>query len=320
MNFSRRVFLKSFVNYSVAFSLSIAVSNLTFNNNMQFISEKFYLMGTQGKIQVFVNNIDYGTSIVRQAINRIKYLEVLLTKFSPESDIGIINSYPDIYSTVSDNTIFVLTSGMILSNMTFGYFDMGLGNILSSYGIDENIPLVGKKTSLNDISGDLLSISEKNRVKLKRKNVMLDLGGIAKGYALDEAMDVFLNAGIKHVAIEFGGDVKVNSGMPSGLPWTIMLDNKLSGFFDIESRSINMYTGSLAVSGGYFKRSPFFPMCHHIIDIKSLKSKNNYFIVIVSGKDSMICDALSTACYNMDVNLLNKVSDLFNGYNIRRYL
>jgi len=320
MDISRRFFLKSFLNYIFVLSLSIIVNDTVLQNvNMKFISEKFYLMGTYGKIQLFVDDVDHGTRVLKKALDKIKYIESLLTKFSPDSDIGVINNFSKSYHYISDDTLHILDYGTKLSEMTFGYFDMGLGNVLSKIGIDGTVPLVGKITKLNDMSGDLLYIHG-NNVKLRRKNVMLDLGGIGKGYALDEAMNVFLTSGIKHVAIEFGGDIKVNAGMPSGLPWMITYDDNLSHFLKSDSNFIKLYTGSLAVSGGYLKRSHNFSTYHHIIDPKSLKSKNNFFAIFVSGKDGVICDVLSTACYNMDYVSLHKVKNTFSDYDIKTYV
>lgn len=313
MRLSKRFFLKKCFIYGMLWSLSVSVCKMLFHNsNMKFISEKFYLMGTYGKIQIFVVNAEYGKIFIQKAINRIRYIELFLTKFSYESDIGLINSFSNSYNSVSDDTLYVLNSGIELSEKTFGYFDMGLGNVLSEYGIDKEVPVVGNVTKLKDLHGDLLYLRG-NKVKLKRRNVMLDLGGIGKGYALDEAMEVFLKAGIEHVAIEFGGDVKVNAGMPSGLPWKIILGN------DYYNNFVDLYTGSLAVSGGYFKKTIFSDR-HHIIDPKSLKSKNNYYAVIVSGKKALICDVLSTACYSMNNLFLNKIRELYSDYEIKVYV
>lgn len=320
MKVSRREFLKKIFGCGVACSLSVFVSNfIIHNSNMKFVSEKFYLMGTHGKIQTFVNNAEYGKLIVKKAIDRIKDIELLLTKFSPDSDIGIINNFSESYNAVSDDTLFVLASGTELSEKTFGYFDMGLGNLLSGFGIDKCVPLVGNVTTVHDLQGELLGLRG-NKVRLARKNVMLDLGGIGKGYALDEAMKIFLNAGIKHVAIEFGGDVKVNSGMPSGLPWKLVFDDNILSLMGSTSSFVDLHTGSLAVSGGYFKKADIFFDCHHIIDPKSLRSKHNYYIVTVSGRDGLVCDALSTACYNMETVYLNKVKKMYNDYDINVYI
>lgn len=317
---SRREFFKKFLGCGMACSLSVFVNNfMAHDSNMKFVSEKFYLMGTHGKIQTFVSNAEHGKFIVKKAIDRIKNIELLLTKFSPDSDVGLINNFSDSYNSVSDDTLFVLDSAKELSEKTFGYFDMGLGNLLSGFGIDKNVPLVGNLTQLHDLQGDLLHLRG-NNVKLVRKNVMLDLGGIGKGYALDEAMKIFLNAGINNVAIEFGGDVKVNAGMPSGLPWKLFFDDNILSLVGQTSSFIELHTGSFAVSGGYLKKADVFFDCHHIIDPKSLKSKNDYYVVTVSGKDGMICDALSTACYSMETEFLNRVKNLYNDYDINVYI
>jgi len=318
INVARRNFITRYFGYGTACSLGVVTGGLFFHDfGMKLVSEKFYLMGTHGKIQVFVSDVDYGTLIIRNAINKIKDLELLLTKFSPDSDVGIINNYPSHGTVVSDDTLFVLECGNKISVMTDGYFDMGLGNVLSSVGIDSSVPLVGKSTNLCNLNENLLNISG-NKVKLTRQNAMIDLGGIGKGYALDKVIEIFLNAGIKHVAIEFGGDVRVHGGMPSGKPWNIMFDKSL---FKAEDDILKMHTGSLAVSAGYLKRSSIPGIVeHHIINPKSLSSQNNYFLSVVRGKDSIICDALATASYSMNTKSLYKVRNSFTDYDIKVYV
>jgi len=319
--FCRRSFIKKIFSYGFIVSLSVMTLPFFFREpSIKFISEKFYLMGTHGKIQIFVKDIDYGMFVIRKAIDRIRDIELSLTKFSPGSDVGFINTYPFVYHQVSSDTLFVLNFGKQMSFMTDGYFDMGLGNVLSSFGIDEVVPVVGECTDLDDVKGELFSVFD-NQVRLIRSNTMIDLGGIGKGYALDEAMKVFLNYGIKHVAIEFGGDIKVNGGMPSGHPWLVSFDERLSFLFRSKLNFIKINTGSIAVSGGYLKKSDMSGFSnHHIVDPKSLSSRNDYFLVIVSGDKSIICDSLATACYCMDYTSLCKVKTVFSSYNVETYI
>lgn len=309
---NRRDFCKKFIFFPSTFYIGFIFPNFFLNDySNKFICENFYLMGTNGKIQIFSDNLDYAKFLIKKALAKIKELENCLTKFSPYSDIGRINSNKNNYTIISNDTSNVLDIGNNISKLTYGYFDMGLGNLLSYFGIDKLVPMVGDVTKISDINNELL-LKYGNAVKIQRNNSMLDLGGIGKGYALDECMKIFLNSGIKHIAIEFGGDINVFGGMPDFLPWEIRINNNIN-FTNINSLKIK--TGSIAISSSLIKRSKINNY-HHIINPYSLSSNNDYSFLIVKGNSSAICDALSTACFNMNLDNINLVFKSFEDFEV----
>jgi len=318
---NRRTFFKKVFCYGAMFSLLGVTSNILFNNSsLKFINKDFYLMGTKGKLQFFTNDLSYGEYLVEKTLNRIQNIELMLTKFSPDSIINKISRNIVSYNEVPTDVLRVLKLGVKISKMTNNYFDMGMGNLLYSAGIDNMIPIVGNVTTLKDMNINLLSISG-NKVRLNRKNTMLDLGGIGKGYAIDVAMEMLIDSGIKHAIIEFGGDIRAYGGMPSGLPWKISFDNNISYALNLKNE-IYLKNGSIASSGGYLKRSKMknCDIKHHIIDPKSLKTKDEYVLSLVKGEKATICDALATSCYNMDNIDLAHVKKKFSNYEIKVYV
>ncbi len=311
-NINKRTFLKKIVKYSIFGGLfAFASNNILKTTNMNFINEKFYSMGTEGRIQIFTPDITYGKTIIKNAIKRIHDLEILLTKFSPKSDIGIINSHPNIYNTVSDETLFILNLSKLYSHITRGYFDIGLGNFLSLSGIDSNVPLVGKTLLLNKHINDPIFHIKSNKIKLTRPHSMLDLGGIAKGYALDEAMNILIKSNIKHVAIELGGDIKLYGGTPNNGLWNVFLNNNLN--------ILKYHTTSISSSGDKFKyiiKNNKQNIAHHIINPKTLSSKHHFTNTVVIGEKGYICDVLSTTCFCMNEKEIESIKHKFNDYNI----
>ena len=308
INKKRRIFLKN--NLILIPLLNISELKPSKNKKEIFLIEKFYSMGTFGKIQIFTKNITKGKEIIKKAIEKIKDIEKLLTKFSPYSDIGKINNKPLNYKKISKETLYVLKTGIKISLLTDGYFDIGLGNILSISGID-NIPIKENKLKTEYYKSNLIKFSKK-KAMLTRRNSMIDLGGIGKGYALDEAIKIFKKYGVRHSAVEFGGEIKVNGGTPSGKPWKIIFNKKLN-----IKKKIELTNGSVAISGNYLKRGNIFnSLNHHIINPKTLVSSKNKNIIIVIGKKSIICDSLSTACYCMDKTTLLKIKNIFSKYKI----
>ncbi|HFL8824381.1 MAG TPA: FAD:protein FMN transferase [Candidatus Azoamicus sp. OHIO1] len=291
---------------------------IRFLSTCQFklVSHEFFLMGTYGKINVFVNNVFSGKLILKAAIFRISEIDHVMTKFDKTSDLNIINSNINLYNFMSSDLMFVLFFGRVITRMTYGYFDMGMGNFIAKLHLDSMVPIVGGIASLDNFSLELFDVIG-NKVRVDRINTMLDLGGIGKGYAIDEAANVLIHGGLDHFIIEFGGDIRAFGGTPDGMPWKISMDDRLSFLFNNFGNVFYLHSGSVASSGGYLKKSV---ENHHIINPVDVCFDEKYHLVIVVGDSAMICDALATACYNMDYNTLLKVKDNFIGYDIRVFV
>ncbi len=320
ISFSKRFFLKCIITSSFA-NIGFKILNNFIPNGfgLKFIEKNFYSMGTNGRILIYSKNKLIGLHAIDMAINRINEIELSLTKFSPFSDVGKLNRNPNKFILVSEDLINVFRLGNYINLKTSGYFDMGMGNLLSSFDIDSCVPMVNNLTTLNDLNCNLVEIID-NKVKLLRNNTMIDLGGIGKGYAIDSAMEILNNFEINNAIIELGGDIKVCGGYPSGEDWKILLDPRVSFLFNDKNNIFYMSNGSISTSGCYFKKGIKIngKFMHHIIDPKSLISKFYYNLVVVIGSNSAVCDAISTACYN--IYNLDNIRLNFPNYEIITYL
>lgn len=129
--------------------------------------------------------------------------------------------------------------------------------------------------------------------------MQLDVGAIAKGYALELVEREMEKEGVSHYTISLGGNVKALGAKPSGEPWKIGIQDpfdsaEILGALSIEHKSV--------VTSGVYER--FFMLdgerFHHIIDPETLYPSKYYASVTIIVEDSGIADALSTALFNMD--------------------
>lgn len=319
-NLERRNFIKNIYKYILIGSVSIALNEIIINKtDLKFINTNFYVMGTNGTIKAFVKNHNKSSSIVEEALRRMKNIERLASKYAPYSDISLLNRYYNYLHNIADDTVELLEIGNKYHKLTTGYFDIGLGNILTLSGIDKNIPIKGTYLTKNDLKKNIVKIKN-NKAKIERENTTLDLGGIAKGYALDEAMKIFKNNNIDHVAIELGGDIRVNGGMSKHIPWTITIDKKITTNLKENEKSFKIYSGGIALSASCLKKSPNNEIFkHHIINPKKLRSEENYTFTMIKGESSTICDILSTATFNMNEYEIKKIKNQFKNYEINTY-
>lgn len=316
LNVNRRKFLKSFVCTGLLLTAGILIDYKFLNKNVKFVNEDFTVMGTKGKLQIFHENKEYNMDLtINEAKRRMKEIDRLASKYRMDSETSKLNLNPNTYQKVSNDMLKIINESEKYFKLTNGYFDFGLGNYLTLSGIDPYIPLVGKNFFKKNFFNHKIIETDHNNIKLIRKNSMLDFGGIAKGYAIDEGIKILKKNGIKHAAIEIGGDLRVYGGMPNNNPWILAISNQINNKF------LKIKDGSISISAGYIKKSTnnINNIKHHIINPKNLKSEEFYKSVIVFGKKCTTCDALSTACYNIPIDKLNDIKKNFKNYSIKIY-
>ncbi|HAG42309.1 MAG TPA: thiamine biosynthesis protein ApbE, partial [Clostridium sp.] len=72
---------------------------------------------------------------------------------------------------------------------------------------------------------DIVLNNEKNSIFLKKPNMIIDLGGIAKGYAADEMKNLLADNGVKSAMINLGGNLYILGNKPNGNQWKIGIQN-----------------------------------------------------------------------------------------------
>lgn len=301
MMYTRRFFLSKLMGCSVAITLlnSVSHNNLIFKNEKYFFYTKnFFSMGTYGKICVLTKNKEYADVFVGKAMERIHYLAKILTKYTDLSDIGTLNKQRQ-NVLVADDTILVLKLSNILKNKTCNYFNIGVDSVY----LDD---------VLNNRDSFIISNSAYNRVSLLDDSFLIDLGGIGKGFAVEEASKILIEQGVPIFFIELGGDVYVHSNLSENFLWQVSINfgqNSIGSTFNSEKK-IFLKTGGISSSGFLnlnFKNK-------HIIDPTTLEYKNYYKYVTTVGENLSVCDALSTACYNVPPKYLDEFKNSFSNY------
>lgn len=331
MDLERRSFLKKI--YLLGLSITtVSAAKLIYaakknnhnpkRNNDEFVivERQVFSMGTQGVMKVVTNNVDAAEVALDAAIERLTYLESKLTKFSKYSDIGQINLNQGVPVSVSKDTINILAFSLGLIPKTNHRFDIGMGDFLHRKGLDISVPKVGNERyfKVPEIYVEPV-IMDHHYVTLARKNTMLDLGGVAKGYALDETMKILKEYGMKHAAIELGGDLIVLGGKGKHIPWIVGLDPK--AHIKDKNKRFRLMSNALASSGGYLKKAvdQKGKIKHHIVDPKTLSSVGYYQLTTVEGPSALICDVLATSAFNTPPEELIQLRKTFPEYTIWVY-
>lgn len=277
----------------------------------------FHILGTFGQIQVFAESEDLGTDAIAKAFNRVREIEYKMSTSIKNSDIYLLNKNAGVESvSVDKETLYVIEKGIDHYELTDGNFNIAIGSLINLWGIGKDNPKVPPKEKILEAmeNTNIESISIKDEsVFINDSNVRLDLGGIAKGYAVDEAIRVLKESGITSGLVNFGGDVYALGNRDDGKAWTVGIQDPEDDSSWILSVPV---TDKSIVSSGDYER--YFieegERYHHILDPKTgYPARNELRSVTIISEFSIDADVLSTAIYIMGLDKGMNLIESLNG-------
>ncbi len=281
--------------------------------NNQIQSQSRLLLGTSCKITIY----DHPTEeVFSQAFKRIEEIEQKMSIRIDSSEVSLIHKNSGIKPTVvSQDTYNVIKKALDVAALSNGAFDPTVGPLVAAWNIgsdgarvppqqeiDSLLPLIDyRKVVLNE---------EDRSVYLEQKGMMIDLGGIAKGYAADEVAKILRDNNVNKAIINLGGNVLTVGSRVDNTPWRIGVQNPEAdrgGHVMI----VDLEDLALVTSGPYERFLELDGVVyHHILD-----TTNGYPVVtpITSASiithESFISDALSTAIYSLGIDKGFKLID-----------
>lgn len=271
------------------------------SNNDKFNSEEF-AMGTVITQTVYGKN---GQAAIDETTKKIEDLEALLTFNAPEGDIYKLNENAGKNKVELDpETVKIIKKSQEVAELSNGAFDVTVGPLVKSWAIgtpDEHIPSkeeLGKILPL--INYKDLTV-DGNTVGLKRTGQEVDLGGIAKGYAGDVAIDIYKKHGIQSAFINLGGNVVTLGNKPDGSQWKVGIRNPRPKGTQGEEilGSISVTNKAVTTAGDdqrYFEKDG--QRYFHILDPHTgFPAKSGLMSVTLVTDSSFDADAFDTAIF-----------------------
>jgi thiamine biosynthesis lipoprotein len=258
------------------------------------------MLGTIVEINVYGEDGADLKDGVEAAFKRISEIEIIADRYTGKSEISKINrtaaSSP---VAVSEELFEMLTISREVSDLTSGAFDVTTASLVDLWAFDTDGRLPGKdeiERALLDVGFRKVVLDEKNStVSLDGPGIKVDLGGMAKGYAVSEALDVLEEFGIESGVINAGGDMAI-LGSKTGKPWKIGVQDprdpeNLCAVLSLEDTSV--------VTSGDYER--FFEIggtrYHHILDPHTgYPARKSISVTVIFG-DAAWADALATAIF-----------------------
>lgn len=239
-----------------------------------------------------------------EAFQEVKRIEEKYTDFHP-SQFNRINEFAGINPVaVDEETIFLIKESLAVSKLSLGVFDISfasVGHLWRSF--KETNQVLDQKTiedQLKFINYKLIEINESEKtVFLPRKQMRIGLGGIGKGYAVDQVYKLFVKKGLYNFYINGSGDIRVHSRFDAPRKWRIGIRNPLSLDPKKSVGVVQMDSGSIASSGGYVHNVNGDKFNNHIINPKTGTSCRDVIASTVIAEDALTADTTATILMNL---------------------
>ena len=247
-------------------------------------------------------------AILDRAGERIEEIENLMSTKIDTSDVALINKNAGIEPvTVSEETFFVIERALWYSEITNGAFDITIYPIVKLWDITGDNPRlpshqeIGQLLPLVDYKNVILD-KEAMTVFLLEKDMGIDLGGIAKGYAADEVGRILREAKVEHALINLGGDIVAVGDKVDNNPWHIGVRNPRGTAS--EYIAVAKVSNEAIVSSGDYERfledefEKTGERYHHIFDPKTgYPARSGIIATTVLTEHSIDADALATCLF-----------------------
>ncbi|WP_133471109.1 FAD:protein FMN transferase [Paraglaciecola marina] len=269
------------------------------------------IMGTNIHVELWSDSAAMGEAATEAVMDEMRRIDSLMSPYKPSSELSKLNAEASLGPVVVSEELYDLISLAIeLSQETQGAFDITFASVGFLYDYREN-----QKPEQENID-ELLPAIDFRHIKLSEathsiffahKNVKIDLGGIAKGHAVDNSIHILQQMGIKYALVTAGGDTRL-LGNRLDKPWMVGIRDPRNK--NKQAVVLPLADIALSTSGDYER---YFEedgkRYHHILSPKTGKSAFEVQSVSIIGPSSTLNDGLSTAVFVLGVQ---KGMDLLN--------
>ena len=279
------------------FFLIVGLGFLLINQKTVHLEQETRLMmDTHVKIIVKAPK-EKASKAINLAFKRMQDIEHKLNPYDSESPLYKFN-HQNIPITDTE-IINVIKQALKISKLSEGAFDITTFSLTQLWGINSPSPAVPTENQINqalkNVGTNHLILTDK-RIDKKNSHVTIDLGGIAKGYAVGEAIKVLKTQGISSAVIDAGGDIFA-LGKNGNKLWRIGVKNpqgeNLLGYVEVSDLAV-MGSGSYE---RYFTQQD--KKYHHIFNPQKGYPQEGLTGVTVVYPDPTLGDALATALFVM---------------------
>lgn len=280
------------------FSIGIACADCT--HPPEEVSLARLKMGTVVEITALGQDRESLQGAVEAAFDEIERAESLMSSFREGSDVDRLNRSAGGPPVAVDPEVYwILERSVGISAQSGGAFDVTVAGLRGVWSIDPEHPRIPAPAEIEQrlpLVGFRNMVLEKGyKAGLLKPGMRVDLGGIAKGYAVDRAIETLMKHGVTMAMVNAGGDLRT-LGKHGGRPWMVGIQDprnkgEILGKFPVADMAV-------ATSGDYekFIEQGGKRYCH-IIDPRSGRPAAKVRSVTVIAREAWLADAMATALF-----------------------
>jgi FAD:protein FMN transferase len=293
--------------------LGVLIASLAASHaaHAEWVSREEAIMGTRIAVELWAADHARGDQLITQVMDEMRRVDELMSTYKPTSQVSKVNAEAAAHPVVVDADLFgLLQTALEFSRITEGAFDITYASVGYLYDYRRHI-----KPSDEAIAQALPAVSYRHvildpkahSVRFTQPGVRIDLGGIAKGWAVDRGIEILRAGGVEHAFVTAGGDTRI-IGDRFGQPWMIGIrDPRQEG--KVIAR-IPLVDAALSTSGDYER---FFEAdgvrYHHILSPTTGKPASAVRSVTVIGPNATRTDGLSKTIFVLGIKEGMRVLD-----------
>lgn len=268
-------------------------------------------MGTRVGVELWADDRAAADQVIERVMREMHRIDELMSTYKPTSQVSIVNAEAAQHPVRVDADLFgLLQTSLEYSRLTEGAFDITYASVGHLYDFRRGI-----KPTDEQIANALPAVNYRHvildpaarTVRYSQAGVRIDLGGIAKGWAVDQGIGILRAAGVEHAMVNAGGDTRI-IGDRFGKPWMVGIrDPREEGKVIVR---MPLEDAALSTSGDYER---FFEAdgvrYHHILEPASGRPARAVRSVTVIGPTATRTDGLSKTIFVLGIEKGMRVLD-----------
>ena len=280
----------------VLFLIGFFIARNSSDEEVKTIMRTKILLGTVVEIQVRDADEQKAEDAITKAFAEVKRIDELFTTYNEDSPVWKINNSADTIISIDSEIYNLIVLCDSITKLSNGSFDVSLDNLTKVWGFYTDDPQLPTKAEIDsallNTGWQKITLLGDNKI-IKKENLGLNFGAIAKGYAVDKAIDALKKLGINEALVNAGGEISV-----IGNDWIVGIQHPREINSIIKKIRLDGFT--VATSGDYEQYFEVHEIrYHHIIDPKTGYPSKGLQSVTIINKSNAIADALATGVFVM---------------------
>ncbi len=299
------------VRYSLLFAACAAASSA----RAEWYSDTRAIMGTAVSVELWADDDKTAHAAIEAVMQEMRRIDQTMSPYIATSELALINREATQHPVkISAEMMLLLKTSIHYSEISHGAFDISYASVGYMYDYRKHIEPTDAQIAshLNAIDYRSIKLDEgASTVQFMKPGMRIDLGGIAKGYAVDQGAAILLARGINNAIVTAGGDSRI-LGDHRGRPWMVGIkdpraENKSAVMLPLSNTAIS-------TSGDYER---YFMdgkrRVHHIINPKTGKSATGVRSVSVLAPRGFETDPLTKPLFILGVERGMEIIDKIPG-------